>query len=638
MGYWSLITEIISLLLLVVMILNLNFKDRALTPSVRWFRTGLFLVLFSIIWNILCVLLLRQGGRVPYQLNLFMNTIYFILIVMSCSVIAMFVFEKMLEHVYDNYCIRRAKRVLGSLTLAYGAAALFNLKGGFLFWFDKSGGYHRGPFNALGYGVMAIELGLLYFCYFKHRISISKEMKRAMMVFPPVVMMLVILQVTNQGFLLNGIIAAFVELILFLGFHSQKKGYDSVTGLSNRDSFYSELKLRTAGKQKFQVILVTLTDFGMINSRYGYQIGNEFLYSVASWMEEQVKDATVFRYVGVTYAVMLPYTVGEQALAYEGVIQERFKKDWTLGQHSEKLLAVFGDFLCIDEELDANHVMEALDYMLSMMKRSGRQWVRFDDTLSAQLVRRRKVAQLLKNAVDKHMFEVWYQPVYCRKKQCFCSAEALVRMKDEEGGYISPAEFIPIAEELGIVDNIFWLVLEHVCEFLNSGDFPALDSISVNLSMNQLEDPELAERVAGLVKEYHLPQKRIKFEITESQISENQMIVGETVRRMIQCGFQFYLDDFGTGYSNFSSVSKYNFECIKLDKSLVNEVLTDEKSRILIRNLIHMFHDLGVGIIAEGTETKEQVECLVELGVEKIQGYYYARPMSGELLAEFLRA
>ena len=318
MGYWSLITEVISFLLLVILILNLNYRRRVLTPAVRCFWAGLFLAAFCIVWNIMCTLLLKQGSAVPLEVNLFTNTVYFILAVLSGSVIALFVFGKMLEHVYDQRCMKRAVRMVGGLTVLYAAAVLLNLEFGFLFWFDAEGNYHRGPLNSLGYAVVAAEMVLMVICYFRHKVSISKEMKRTIRIFSPMVLALMVLQILYPEFLLNGIIAAFVELILFLGSHSQKRGFDSITGLGNRNSFFSDIELRTAGEQRFQVYLVTLTSFSVINNRYGHQTGNEFLYSVASWLENLEKSASVYRYIGVTCAVVMPCMPEEERRTFEG--------------------------------------------------------------------------------------------------------------------------------------------------------------------------------------------------------------------------------------------------------------------------------------------------------------------------------
>ncbi|MBT9775756.1 EAL domain-containing protein [Clostridium sp. MCC353] len=633
---WSIITEVVAFLLIFVLILNLSFSKRTLTPIVKWFWAGLISAAISIIWNILCVFLLRSKDQVPRSLNIFMNTGYFILIVLTCSIIAMYLFEKMLEHVYDKHCIKRARFLLVLLTSSYFVLTLVNLKTGFLFWFDEGGNYCRGIFNGIGYWIMLAEFALLSFCYFKHHASVSKDMMHVMRTVPPVILLIVIIQLRNPETLLNGTIIAFTEVILFVSFYNQKRDTDSVTGLGNRYSFFSELNLKIKRRQEFQIILISLADFGVINCRYGHQMGDEFLYSVADWLDKTFKQAAAFRYVGVTYAVMLPYTGWEQAEICRQRLIKRFQEPWEIAGKVEVLPAAFGDFIYSRNGIDANQVIEVLDYIMSLAKRSAHKWVRFDDVVAEKLLRYRRVADCLRKAVADGALEVWYQPVYSRREQRFLSAEALVRMKDEEGSFVSPSEFIPIAEEIGLVDRIFWFVLEEVCGFLKADKSLPLKSISVNLSMPQFEDPRLLEKVRDLIDRYGIPIERIKFEITEREISDDAAMAGETVRRMVKEGFCFYLDDFGTGYSNFSSVAQFNFECVKLDKSLVDVVQSDQKSYKLIQGLVRLFHGLGIQVIAEGTETREQVECLMDLDADQIQGYYYAKPMPGERLREVL--
>lgn len=636
MKYDSLITEIITLLLLVILVWNLNHKKRTfLSVAVKWFWGSLFMTAICIILNIICTILLAQGSVIPYALHWFLNTLYFIFIVVLSSMIAMYVFHRLLEHVYDNYCIKRAKVMLLILILGYICVVIANLKLGIIFWFDASGSYHRGPLNSLGYGVAIIEMALMYQCYFKHKASVSKEMTRAIQLFPPMMVFLIVLQILYPNLLLNEMMAVLAQLILFLSFHNQREGFDSITTLSNRDAFFSELRLRTAGNQQFEVFLMTLKDFREINNRYGYQVGNEFLYSVALWLEKSLQAASVFRYIGVTFAIIVPYEK-QQSDIYRQTLLKRFEQDWKIGKYQERLQAVFGDFVYYGQEESADSILETLDYVLSTIKYSEQSWLTFDDTILTQFIKRKKIAQLIKDTIRNHGFEIWYQPVYCLQNEQFCSAEALIRMKNEKGEYVSAEEFIPIAEEFGMIDDIFWIVLEHVCEFLSRRQLTKLESISINLSMIQLEDLNFTQKVLETLKKYNLKQENITFEITERQFSDNSVIVQNTIRQMIESGFQFYLDDFGIGYSNFSVVTKYQFEFVKLDKTLINEVMTDYKSYLWVQNLITTFHDLGIKVIAEGVETKEQLTYLANQKTERIQGYYYAKIMNEEQLISFL--
>ena len=594
MTEWSLVTEVIALLLLEILLMNLAAYKTPATHSIRMYRNCLFISVGTVLCDMLCIVLLHGGFLVPKVVNIFTNSVYFWLTVIMSSSIALYIFEKMLEHVYDRYCIVRARVLLTILVIVYTMLVIINVPAGLLFWFDGKGAYHRGPLNTVGYGFVFIEMILVFICFARHRSSVSKEMKHALKTIPPLLAILVAIQLLNQGLLLNGIMAAVVDVILYVSFFSQRRESDSVTGVGNRDGFFSELALRIAGKQQFQVILAIPRDFGLINQRYGHQIGNEFLYSIAAWMEEHYKEAAAFRYIGVSFALVLPYSGREQAEKYVKELMDRFQEPWKIGPCEESITTVFSDLICMEDDLGENQVLEFLDYMLSLTKRSTQQYMHFDDALAEGFFRRRMVAQTVRGALREQLFEVWYQPVYAPGKKKYVSLEALVRLKDRNGCFISPAEFIPIAEEIGVVNEIFWLVIEEVFGFLKEHEDLDIETISINMSMEQFDNPQLCQSIEAIFKKWMISPEKIRFEITERMISEDAVKAKETVQQMADLGFWFYLDDFGIGYSNFATVSQFHFECIKLDRSLVDVMEEGPKGFDLVRGLIQLFHNMGM--------------------------------------------
>ena len=637
MPSWSLLTEVIALLLITVLVISLITYRKLNSHSLKLYRTCLILSGSAVILDIFCVILIKSPGHVPEGINIFLNSSYFMLEIILCSVTALYIFEKMLEHVYDRFCIVRARTILTILTILYAVIIIVNLKTGIIFSFDSSGGYHRGSLNSIGYVILGIEMCLLLVCYIRHSSSIGKDMRHAIRLFVPVSIVFVILQITDKGLLLNGLIAAFVDLILFISFLCQRREEDNVTGTGNRDGFYGELVLRIRGRQKFQVLLFYPREFGVVNQRYGYQVGNEFLYSIAAWVEHTYAEALAFRYVGVSFAVILPYYDDEQAECYVREFRERFKVPWKLGNIEERFHVSFCSLIYDKEEMQENQLMAVLDYMLSISKRSGQKYVRYDEKIAAGFRRKIELTDFIRKAIDEKKFEVWYQPVYSPEKEKFTIAEALVRLQDKDGKYISPESFIPVAEEAGNVGEIFWIVLEAVCRLIKESPALGLEKISINMSLEQFDEPELVQNTGKMIKDWGVEPERLRFEITERVISDDTTKAGEVIRQMEREGFRFYLDDFGIGYSNFASVVQYHFDSIKLDRSFVEVVETDEKGRNMIQGLIGLFHEMGMEVIAEGTETAGQVEMLKTLGADKIQGFYYARPMPKEKLLEFLK-
>ena len=252
------------------------------------------------------------------------------------------------------------------------------------------------------------------------------------------------------------------------------------------------------------------------------------------------------------------------------------------------------------------------------------------------LQRRAHLLDLLRQSIRERRFQVYYQPVQDLERGGFLTAEALVRLRDLDGTPVPPGEFIPLAEESGMIDKITWIVLEEVCRFLNTPEGQGLESVSVNLSMQQFADPSLAQRIHGIMAGHGVPHRRIKLEITERVLLNDREHMSAMMKEMSAQGFGFYLDDFGTGYSNLSSILDLPFEGIKLDKSIIDTFPANHRAATLVQACVALCHTFGTEIIVEGVETAEQADALARLGADRLQGYFYARPMPGEELAPLL--
>ena len=188
-----------------------------------------------------------------------------------------------------------------------------------------------------------------------------------------------------------------------------------------------------------------------------------------------------------------------------------------------------------------------------------------------------------------------------------------------------------------MISELTWIVLEEVCRLLSSGRLPGLKSVSLNLSMRQLLDPELANHIQQYLDQYHVSPDRLKLEITERVLLHDSQYTKRQLAALSAIGVDIYMDDFGTGYSNLSSVLDYAFSFIKLDRSLALHVPGDQQASLMIRSLMTMFHSLGKRLIVEGVETADQADYLRSCGADMIQGFHYARPMPGEDLAAFFQ-
>jgi EAL domain-containing protein (putative c-di-GMP-specific phosphodiesterase class I) len=212
----------------------------------------------------------------------------------------------------------------------------------------------------------------------------------------------------------------------------------------------------------------------------------------------------------------------------------------------------------------------------------------------------------------------------------------LLRLKEKDGTFVSPAEFIPIAEKTGQINAISWFVIEQTCYAL--AENRELDGVraSINLPMLHLVDPLFESRLNKIVDKYNIPHDRISFEFTERVILEDLDIAEKNMSRLANSGYTFYLDDFGVGYSNFNCVLRLPLKTVKLDMTLTSTTETLTKNGSLVRILTDLFHGMGLQVVAEGAENSEQVKLLRKFGVDGIQGYYFAKPMPLTNLCEFL--
>lgn len=252
--------------------------------------------------------------------------------------------------------------------------------------------------------------------------------------------------------------------------------------------------------------------------------------------------------------------------------------------------------------------------------------------------RRRELLRLVRRALSGDSFELYYQPVYDCKRREFRSAEGLIRLRDENGGLVSPGEFIPLAEGAGLMGEISRQVLEKAVLFLERHPAGLLEQLSVNLSAGELEDGRFLDWAWKLLEHHRVLAKRLRIELTERVRPASPGKLQEAMEWLADAGIGFYLDDFGVGYSNLERMLSLPFEAVKLDASLTAGIRQDERKYRSIRHMVGMLHEAGFLVVAEGIENGEEAGKAKELFVDRIQGFYYARPMPENRFLEFMKA
>ena len=252
--------------------------------------------------------------------------------------------------------------------------------------------------------------------------------------------------------------------------------------------------------------------------------------------------------------------------------------------------------------------------------------------------RRISVEMAVRRALENRSLEVYYQPIYDTKCGKIHSAEALVRLKDEELGMISPEEFIPVAEQTGMIAQIGDFVFQEVCRFLSSGapQHAGLRFVEVNLSTVQCMDTQLPERLLSIAEGYGVSPSEINLEITESAMVYSMNTMRSVMEELTKDGFSFALDDFGTGRANLSYLQNFPFRIIKVDKSFLWADGESEDNHVIFENMLSLIRGLRREAVAEGVETKEQRDMLISHGVEYLQGFYYSKPVPEQDFMKYL--
>ncbi len=413
----------------------------------------------------------------------------------------------------------------------------------------------------------------------------------------------------------------------------QMASYDDLTGLLNRSSFRSKvaeaLKVSNDNAVGFAVHLLDLDHFKTINDTMGHPAGDKLLQLVADRLRNVSQASHSVARLGGDEFVIIQRSVAKVAQAAE--LAQRILKELEQPFEIEGMPVTVGASIGIamapDHAADEDKLLKRADIALYAAKADGRSGYRvFQHELEAATRARHVLESDLRSALTNGEFELHYQPIVEPSSGKTVSCEALLRWKHPLVGYISPAEFIPIAEDTGLILQLGAWVLYEACR--EAKRWPQDISVAVNLSPRQFNDAQLAFQVVRALEQSGLPAQRLELEITESVTLGASHKVIETINNLRGLGVRLSLDDFGTGYSSLSYLRKYAFDKLKIDRSFVIDLNKNKESIAIIRAIVSMGKSLNMVIVVEGVETEAQLETLKEVGCDLVQGYLFARPAS----------
>ncbi|MCM1982869.1 PAS domain S-box protein [Lyngbya confervoides] len=427
--------------------------------------------------------------------------------------------------------------------------------------------------------------------------------------------------------------------------------HDELTGLLNRSAFFNRVdhclkRLKRHEDHRFALLFIDLDRFKVVNDSLGHQVGDQLLIAIATILRNAVRETdTVARLGGDEFTVLV-----EEFQALEEVIQvverllDQLNLPIQLESHQLYTSASIGVVLGNPDYESSEDLIRDADIALYRAKDNGRsRYEIFNRAMYQAASRRLSLENDLRQAIQNQEFEVYYQPIICLRQGHIVGFEALVRWHHPQKGMISPGDFIPIAEETGLIVPLGYWVLRTACHQMKTwqSDYPQATTaqICVNLSPQQLRDPQIQEHIRLSLSETGLAPQCLELEITESMLIEYTDLAVDLIQSLRNQGIGFSLDDFGTGYSSLSYLHRFPVDTLKVDRSFVQRLQPNSENYEIIQAMIALAHTLSIEVVAEGIESPEHVELLQNLGCEFGQGFLFSRPVTadraGELLGQY---
>lgn len=504
---------------------------------------------------------------------------------------------------------------------------------GLVFHYTLEDGYGHGPGFPLLYVATAIYMSASLRITISYRSRLTKWQRLSVYLYLACSLIGIVLQIILPNILTLQFAISLSLLFLYLSLENPDDDEDKQLEIYNSRGFEKMVSVAVKRREPMYIYVIEITNFHAMREAVGVEQSYAMLKKVIERIRIRDKGLTLF-YLSEGRLAVLDRKKGDSAWLVQA-IQGELEKPVEFGGMNIHLETVLLRIDYPQEVKSAEDIMDAIDYSQTVPFGSSEgQIMHLSQDILRGKRRENHVLQRMQQALEEKSFQVYYQPIYSVKKQGYCSAEALLRLYDEELGFISPEEFIPVAEKNGMILRIGEFVFREVCAMMarqgiwNKG----IEYIEVNLSVVQCMQEDICEMLYGVMDEYGVPYSCINLEITETTLAKD--ILWNTMERMTVGGVTFSLDDYGTGYSNLTNVLKHPFCIVKLDKSMVWYAMENDYAMKALRHTVAMMRDLNLQIVAEGVENQEQKRTLEEMGCDFLQGFYFSKPVPEK---EFLR-
>lgn len=627
----------LSAIVISLIVCGLYFRRRAgWNRSEKVFGILLFQVLITILLDISSIVTINYRDVLPKYMNEIVCKLYLISLVGFSFMTLIY----LLAGISKNNKVFTAR--LFTYTVMYVICSLIIVILPIDFYVNEATRsiYSLGKSVVATYFLCFIFLVLSVFYMLFMRKNLSRQRRNSVCVILFMFMTSALIQFNFNQLLIVGFAISITMLFIYLFIENTSDFVDSETGLYNRGSMNVYVDRYYDKKIPFVVYLFSVNDFDFMQRTFGAENTNQLVDDLSRFCQG-LNHIHSFRFAHHQIA-MVAKKEYYNASDIKEIMDSHFESPYIIADtpiHLNVSSCLLEDSSILKSGAETVYMLEQF-IKTAKDKKIDRLMVLDNEALKKHR-NQYEVEDVLDWALENDKFQVYYQPIYSVEEKRFVSAEALLRLWDMDNNFISPDVFIPVAEKNGYILEIGNLVFEKVCQFISEHNIKeelGIQFIEINLSVVQCMQSSLAEELHKKMLEYNIPPEFIIFEITETSVLDSQAIMTKNMAELIRHGSSFALDDYGSGYSSLNNMIEFPFNIIKFDKELVWSYFKSEKGKIGLEFAIKMVKHLKMEIIAEGVETKEQLDTLVELGVNYIQGFYFSKAVGIEAFIECCKA
>ena len=414
--------------------------------------------------------------------------------------------------------------------------------------------------------------------------------------------------------------------------------YDSMTGLYNSETFYKKAgeAISDNADDKFVIISIDVDRFRLINDRYGIDAGNRTLQMVGKTIREvSPKDSIAKRYQSDIFSVLLKYKTDQDLVQYMTKLSQAIREARILPM---AITVSYGIYKITDKSIPVRLMCDRARAVKKQVKGNAlTNYAVYDDVIRLKLREQAEIEEEMQMALAKKEFVMYLQPQINLKTKKISGAEALVRWKHPIKGIMVPAQFLDLFESNGFITKMDMYIWEEACKYIQ--DLQKRDiylPVSVNISRVHIGNTNLSDILLDLVKKYDIAPKYLELEITENLFMEDVDELFDEMGALKKCGFNIMMDDFGSGYSSLNMLRSAPVDTLKIDRFFLDEIMSTERGKIIVESSVRMAKQLGLAVIAEGVETKDQLDFLESIDCDTVQGYYYSRPIPIDEFESFM--